>query len=878
MITTQADYDQMVELYAPIYERLKPQSPWFYTDKYPKDPQQYQIALLGEAPSKDDCTNGKLGASPAGLLLEVALNFANIDIDICHITNVFPFTKPKGRQWAVGEADHVALHVRERLKKFSVVVAMGKAAVRVYDQTPSNINDRSGDVVVFDHPDGQEQKIVYSVAANYAVKGYIDPSGDPGSFWYLVLALKNALGVLKGENVFESTDNHKASMISDKSSMNDYLHSIPKGEMSAVDFEATSTNPYLTSLPLCVGMSHDGINSTTIAFHPWYPQSNITFNDYLNTVTKTDQFHIVMHNLLYDYSLMTRFGYKGRPPEVDSMYLAHAGYEFLPKSLKFLSSFFVKIRPYSFSFNAIKPFINGAQTYEETEYLLIKLLKYCGLDAISTRLLISHFPKIAGDEWDRIQEVYFNYIHKLLLALHGTQCDGLILNQDILTTVRGDLNKTIKDSERNCKILLPGVDNVRSNKQLGKAFEPIVKPFPKLYKKNKTGISLTADILKELSEKGIKAAAELLAFRKATKLSTTYVENYPQYLDANGLIHTQFGLAKTSRLKSSDPALQTLPRKSVVLTLFSADHGLPPYDHIFIKADYSAAEARLLAYYCGIEKLLDPTIDVHVLSATMFFGVSVEEVSPDMRQKTKNLTFGTIYGASAARVAMLVFGIVTDETKGKAQDLLDTFLLDKFPEIKQFMNNREADIGTQGFIEMPITHLRRHFPVECFASQLTKIDPNCDQARLRFGRMIFAKAIREGYNYQPQSGVAYLTNKALINLRDNYKALDWISEKPSVNLQFHDALIVRSHKDDFVKALHIMKDTMMQPIAGPTIPIDMQIGWNLKDCIEIVAANESVKPLDWVLMQNKIIDAASPSLNGVLEFIQHSIQKANHAQ
>ena len=876
MITTQEDYDNMVQLYTPIYESLKPSPPWFYTDKYPTDPSNPQIALLGEAPSKDDCISGSLGDSPSGLLLDVALNFANINKDICHITNVFPFARPKGKQWKVGEADFVADYVRERLKRFPIVVAMGKMAVRIYDLTPGNINDQSGDMITFTHPDGTSQKIVYSVASNYAVKGYIDPSGDPSSFWYLVLALKNTLGLLRNESIFEGTNNHKASLIIDKNAMRDYVHAIPKGEMSTVDFEATSTNPYLSSLPLCVGMSHDGIKSMTMAFHPWYPQSNITFNDYLNAITEADQFHIVMHNLLYDYSLMTRFGYKGRPPAIDSMYLAHSGYEFLPKSLKFLSSFFAKIRPYSFSFQNIKPFIEGRASYKDSEYWLFKLLHYCGLDAISTRLLMNQFPKISGDGWDRIQDTYFGYIHNLLLALHGTQRDGLILNQKVLTSVRNDLNKTIKDSEYNCKILLPGVDNIRSNIQLSKAFEPIVKSFPKLYKKNKVGISLTADVLEGLSEGGVKVANELLTFRKATKLSSTYVESYPQYLDAEGLIHTQFGLAKTSRLRSSDPALQTLPRKSSILSLFTSDFDLSPYDYIFIKADYSAAEARLLAYYCGIEKLLDPTIDVHVLSATMFFGVSVEEVTPEMRQKTKNLTFGTIYGASAARVAMLVFGIASEENKIKAQALLDEFLVEKFPEIKQFMNNREADISTQGYIEMSGVHLRRHFPVECFANQLIEADPSCGAARVRFGKMIYAKAIREGYNYKPQSGVAYLTNKALIDLRNNYENLSWITEKPTVNLQFHDALIVRSHKDDFFNALSTMKDTMLQPIAGPVIPIDMQIGWDLKDCIEIVAANESVNLLDWNGIQDKIKKTNNPAHKGILEFVQHSIKKALH--
>lgn len=869
------------DVYAHVYDNLPSKTRWMANDYVPTLPTQ--VALLGECPSKDECDGGLPFIGPAGVFLEAALVFANLPRHRCFITNVFPFEAPRDYQWKVGEVDHVAPYIREKLKRFKYVVCLGKQAHRVYSDAQDSIIDCSGRPFQF-----QDQVIIPSIHPSYALKAYVDPAGgDEGVFWYLVLALKTLKALLNNADPFPSSKQHKAHLIVERSMFRELLHSFPQDTVTPIDLEATDTNPYLTQLPLCASMCFDNTNTYTMAFKPWYPMSDFSFIDFLREVEDASHLDFIMHNLPYDYSVMRRFGYKGKAPIVDTMFLTHLGFEFMPKGLKFLSSFFCQIEPYSFPFGKIQPFIKGAP-YKDYEYWLMHLLRYCGVDSLSTRLLFKALPTFVGVEWARIKELYDSYIHPLLLTLNNLQRNGMILNQDILNTVRKTLNETLRNNESNFKKYCPEVDNLKSPDQISAAFRRLLTDDPDLFKIKKTkkgGLSITKDVLKSLADKGVQPAGLLLDYRKVSKILTTYVDSYPSYLDSDGLIHSQFGLTKTSRLRSSDPALQTLPRKSIVLSLFTADFGLPPYDYVLIKADFSAAEARLLAAYARIFMMLNPKIDVHVLSATIFFGVTVAEVTPEMRQYTKNLTFGTIYGASPNRIALLVYGVITDETVAKAKDLLNTFFT-RFPEIKQFMKDREFDIATKGYIQTPLG-LRRHFPIECLVYKLT--DPHNGNIFGALGRRLgwnlYSKAQREGYNMWPQSGVAALTNKSMISLESSFDTFDWQSNSipPQLNLQVHDALIVRSHYTSFVDTLKLMQQNMIFPhvVKDVYIPVDFAIGWDMREQREIIPAAESVDAINYDniiarLLKEKIDDKTGeikePARHDLSQFVEKALQ------
>jgi uracil-DNA glycosylase family 4 len=870
------------DLYRPMLDRIRTYgfSPRVADiDQIPSGPGPH-LAILAQAPAKDECeayaagrnvdTYGTVLVGPSGVFLEAAFHFSNTQRNRCYMTNIFPFEMPDADdfQIKVSEIDYVASHVREKLARFPVVLCLGKEALRVYTSIQESIIDLCGSVIVTE----TGQKIVPSIHPSYAVKAHMSDEagklGDESIFWYLVLALKNAFGLLEDRPVFEASDSFKPYVVNDIKLAREWLGDQLKGSIDALDFEATSTNPYLSGLPVCGAMSADGQGAMIIPFKPWYPFATITFNDFLRLLEEMNHIDLGMHNLLYDYSLMTRFGYRGKPPVVDTMYLTHSGIEFIPKSLKFLSAFFCKIQPYSFPHGQLEGYYRGG-SYAQYEYWLLHLLRYNGIDAIATRLLMNVIPKIFGKDWERVHNVYLEYVHPLLLDLHRTSRNGVILNQDVLETVRKVVVQIITDAERDFRTFFPGIKNMRSPKEVGKAFGGIAQQFPGIIRTTKAGnVSMDKFTLQALTDKGVQSAKTLLTYRKASKQLTTYVDAYPQYLDSEGLIHTQFGLTKTSRLKSQDPALQTLPRKSDILGLFTADFGFPPYDWIFIKPDISAGEARLLAFYCGIKALLDPTVDVHKLSAMHFFEILLEDVTAELRQTTKNLTFGVIYGAAARRLAILIYGNDSEENIKKAQALLNKFF-EKFPEIKVFMNCREMDIRTKGFVEMP-KGLRRHFPVECLVYRLTGEESSpWGQLGRRLGWRIFQKAIREGYNFWPQGGIAYLTNTALMNTNKKFDAEqdpNWLKYLSTVNLQVHDSLVIRAHKTNFVKSLTLLKEAIVAPIMGDVIiPVDFPIGWNLKDQVEIVSASDSVKPLDW----NKIESNLERS-SDLLQFVREA--------
>lgn len=844
------------DIYSSMISRLSKQGATRIADidQTPTGPPPH-LAIVLEAPAKDECdayllgdnvqTHGTVAVGPTGVMLEAAFHFAGFPRNRCYMTNVFPFELPDDYKISVSDVDAVSSYVRDKLKNFPIVLCLGRPALRVFSDTSEGIIDICGSIIEIG-----DQKIIPSIHPSYALKAFVgqDDQGDESVFWYLVLAIRTAASLLRGEYPFKNSRDLKVNVLRSRGEVRSWLEQIPKDTEIAFDLEGTSTNPYLTGIPSCASMCSDNYMPVVVPLAPWFPGIEISFIDLLRIMEDMDHVDLDMHNLLYDYSVMTRFGYKGKPPKVDTMYLTHTGIEFIPKGLKFLTAFFCEIEPYAFPFAKLAGFYQGGQ-YADYEYWLLRLLRYAGIDGKGTRILRDKLPTIFGKDWDRIRGIYFEYVHPLLLDLHRTSANGSILNQQLLQNVRESLKAIRKQAECDFKAYFPGIENLKSPKELSKAFMPLQYQYPNILRvspKSKQ-LSLAKSVLQALEENGVQSAKPLLLYRKVSKQLSTYVDAYPQYLDSEGLIHTQFGLTKTSRLRSSDPALQTLPRKSIILSLFTADFGLPPYNYVLLKADFSAAEARYLAFLCGLLAMLDPTVDVHKLTATHFFEIALELVTPDMRQATKNLTFGIIYGASVKRIAMLIYGDVSPENIAKADQLLKKFFL-RFPEISRFMGDREGDVRMKGYVEMP-QGLRRHFPVECIIAGLCDPNKKLPWGRLgkQLGRQLMSKAIREGYNFIPQGGVAYLTNTSHIRLNQNMDIhFDNHPFKPLLNMQIHDALVNKLHKSVFCNAAELIRKTMVDKIMGDVImPVDLSMGWDLLNQTKIVSAEKSIYPINW---------------------------------
>jgi DNA polymerase I-like protein with 3'-5' exonuclease and polymerase domains len=196
-----------------------------------------------------------------------------------------------------------------------------------------------------------------------------------------------------------------------------------------------------------------------------------------------------------------------------------------------------------------------------------------------------------------------------------------------------------------------------------------------------------------------------------------------------------------------------------------------------------------------------------------------------------------------------------------------------FPGIAQFMRNRENDVAQLGYVETPLG-LRRHFPIECLGYHLTRNRDMFGKLGSRLGYRIYNKAIRESYNFYPQGGVAYLTNKAMMELVKRFKSFDWSGRiPPTLSLQVHDALIVRAHKSVFIETINLMREVMVSPIIGDVvIPVEFSIGWDLRNKQKIVDAVESVFELDWDKVKERL--TKRPDL---LQFVEGALSSQKEA-
>ena len=241
---------------------------------------------------------------------------------------------------------------------------------------------------------------------------------------------------------------------------------------------------------------------------------------------------------------------------------------------------------------------------------------------------------------------------QVLLILAQMELTGLHLEKQALYDYKTELQAKIQETEEKIYSEVKHPFNIASPKQLQTVlFEERKLPTGK---KTKTGYSTDTSVLEELSEFDI-VPKMILEYRELAKLLSTYVETLPEMTDNNDRIHTDFvqtGTA-TGRLSSREPNLQNIPVRNEagrkIRTAFTSTKG-----NILISADYSQIELVVLAHLSGDENMCQAFkegTDVHRSTASLIFGVSPEQVTPQMRRTAKTINFGVIYGMSAFRLA-----------------------------------------------------------------------------------------------------------------------------------------------------------------------------------------------------------------------------------
>ena len=281
----------------------------------------------------------------------------------------------------------------------------------------------------------------------------------------------------------------------------------------------------------------------------------------------------------------------------------------------------------------------------------------------------------------------------LLPVLARMQAEGICADKQRLQEFGTQLEGQIKELEKQVHELAGRTFNIGSPKQLGTVlFEELGL---KAGKKTRTGYSTDAETLEKLKDQHPIIPA-ILAWRKVSKLKSTYTDGLTKTIDPDGRIRSTFHqtVTATGRLSSADPNLQNLPVRredgSEIRRCFTARPGW-----VLVDADYSQIELRVLAHVAddaAMQEAFASGEDFHAVTASQVFHVPLNEVTPKLRSAAKAVNFGIVYGISAWSLA--------DDIKvsnAEAQAYIDAYLA-RYTGVKQYMDTVKADAEKNGFV------------------------------------------------------------------------------------------------------------------------------------------------------------------------------------
>lgn len=397
----------------------------------------------------------------------------------------------------------------------------------------------------------------------------------------------------------------------------------------------------------------------------------------------------------------------------------------------------------------------------------------------------------------------------LTFVLADMEYTGVSVDENYLHKLTISMNNKLSKIEGRIFELAGEVFNINSPRQVGEVlFEKLGLKAKK--KRGKTNYSTNAAVLEELAEE-YEIAQLILDYRKFAKLKSTYTEALPALIDRkDNRIHTTYNqtVTATGRLSSSNPNLQNIPvRTEEGNKIRNAFVSGDKENGLILSADYSQIELRLLAHITQDKHLLEAFnsgVDVHTLTASKVFDVPVEDVTKEMRYKSKAVNFGIIYGQSKYGLAKSL-GI----SNADAETFIEKYFA-TYPRVKAYMEGTVLEAEEKGFVET-IFGRKRYLATELSSSN----------------GMIREFAKRAAINQPIQGTAADLMKIAMI---DFSKKLKENNLKSKMIMQVHDELVVEVVKSELDIVTNLVKEAMelQQPLSVPLV-VDVNVGESWKE-------------------------------------------------
>ena len=388
-----------------------------------------------------------------------------------------------------------------------------------------------------------------------------------------------------------------------------------------------------------------------------------------------------------------------------------------------------------------------------------------------------------------------------MFALHDMEVRGIHVDSKALKEYGDQLVGRIEELQESIYKEAGEEFNINSPKQLGVIlFEKLEMPYGK---KTKTGYSTAADVLDKLAPE-YPIVADILEYRQLTKLKSTYADGLANYIKEDGRIHTSFNqtITVTGRLSSTEPNLQNIPMR-IELGRLIRKAFLPAEGYVFMDADYSQIELRVLAHMSGDEKLIEAyreAQDIHRITASQVFHIPFDEVTDLQRRNAKAVNFGIVYGISS-------FGLSQDLSisKKEAAEYIERYF-ETYPKIKTFLDGLVEDAKKNGYVT---TMFGRRRPVPELSSS-------------NFMQRSFGE--RVAMNAPIQGTAADIIKIAMIRVHDRL-----LEEhlKSRLIITVHDELLIETAEDEIDRVKEILTEGMQHAAdLKVALAIDLHTGKN----------------------------------------------------
>ncbi len=428
-----------------------------------------------------------------------------------------------------------------------------------------------------------------------------------------------------------------------------------------------------------------------------------------------------------------------------------------------------------------------------------KYLAYNAYTAFAVYPILSSMLSDKGEE-----SLYKDVEYPSMFVLASMEKYGIKTDGDILRNYGEKVDDRINQLSSEI-INLAGEDfNINSTKQLG------VILFEKLGltsgKKTKSGYSTGADVLEKIKDQH-EIIPKILEYRKLTKLKSTYVDGLLSTIRSDGRIHSTFNqtVTATGRISSTEPNLQNIPARSSegreIRKAFIPEDG-----YVFVDADYSQIELRVMAAISGDETLIEAfnqAKDIHAITASQVFGVNLEDVTPDLRRKAKAVNFGIIYGISS-------FGLGEDLgiSRKEAKEYIEKYF-ETYSKVKEYLDEKVNEAKTEGYVKTLYGRIR---PIPELKSS-------------NFMQRAFGE--RVAMNSPIQGTAADIIKIAMVSV---FRELKKRGLKSRLILQIHDELLIETLEEEVDEVKQLLEDAMVSAaeLAVPLF-VDVHTGNSLYD-------------------------------------------------